>query len=396
MKLSPTLITDPRRLVELRPAWEGLLARSSNDAIMLHPHWMLPWWDVFGSCGRRTLRSIAFFEGDHLVGFAPLVSRPHLYRPGIPFRRLETLASGEDRADETCSDYLGIIAERDREGELASAFAEALSSGACGGWDEILLPAMSGEGPLPVMLRDALLARGLYVSLKDSAPAAYVPLPRTWDAYLSALKPNKRSQLKKSLRTFEEWADGPPVIARVRFPSELAEGKRILLALHRERWSAEGSEGVFASPRFAAFHDRVMSEMFAAGMLDLGWLSVRGEPIAAFYNLRHAGKIYFYQSGRNLEVPAEVRVGVAMHAYLIRAAIEEGLREYDFLAGTSQYKMSLALATRPIVNLRAARPSAVEMARRTAERVIDGAKILRDHARRGLPSAAAPKPPRRL
>ena len=109
------------------------------------------------------------------------------------------------------------------------------------------------------------------------------------------------------------------------------------------------------------------------------------------YNLRHGGKIYFYQSGRKLEVPAEVRVGVTMHAYLIRAAIEEGLREYDFLAGTSQYKMSLALATRPIVNLRVARPSAVEMAHRISERVIDGARVLRGQARRGLTSAAPPR-----
>ena len=106
-------------------------------------------------------------------------------------------------------------------------------------------------------------------------------------------------------------------------------------------------------------------------------MRVRGEPIAAFYNLRWNGKSYFYQSGRKLDVPDDVRVGVTMHAYLIRAAIEAGLREYDFLAGDSQYKMSLATATRPLVELRAVRPSAVEKLRVATELAIVTAKSAR-------------------
>ena len=75
---------------------------------MASPLWLLTWWGVFGD-GRR-LRVWTFWRGDELVGVAPLCLRRHWYPPGIPYRRLELLGSGEDEADEICSDYLGVVA----------------------------------------------------------------------------------------------------------------------------------------------------------------------------------------------------------------------------------------------------------------------------------------------
>jgi CelD/BcsL family acetyltransferase involved in cellulose biosynthesis len=178
------------------------------------------------------------------------------------------------------------------------------------------------------------------------------------------------------------------VLVRVKSASELAEAKRVLMALHRERW---GGDGVFGSAKFRAFHDRVMPELLARGALDLGWMSVRDEPVAAFYNFRRNGKLSFYQSGRKLDIPDEVRVGVTMHAYLIQSAIEDGMREYDFLAGASQYKMSLALATRPLVELRAARDSLRETARLAGDRAAGELRGLREKARQHDLSGVHPR-----
>jgi CelD/BcsL family acetyltransferase involved in cellulose biosynthesis len=386
--LSTTLITDPTRLRALRPAWEELLTRSSDNELPLHPSWMLPWWDVFGSEGKRSLRALAFYDDDQLVGLAPLLVRRHVYRPGIPFRRVEVLGSGEKSADETCGDYLGIIAEQGREREVASALARALTSGTLGAWDELMLSSMNGESVLPALLSEAFKARGLEADLEEWSQSPYVTLPNTWDDYLGALKQSKRSQLRKSLRAFEAWAGGEPTIVRVRTEAELAKGKKVLMELHGERWA---SEGVFASAKFRAFHDRLMPELLRAGALDLGWISVRDEPVAAFYNFRWNGKVSFYQTGRRLDIPDEVRVGVTMHAYIIRAAIKDGMREYDFLEGVSQYKMALALATRPLVRLRVARPSLLESARKSSARGIELAKRARDWARRDLPARAPPR-----
>jgi hypothetical protein len=95
----------------------------------------------------------------------------------------------------------------------------------------------------------------------------------------------------------------------------------------------------------------------ADGRLELQWLVVAGRPVVALYNIVYRGRVYFYQSGRKLDVPKSVKLGLAAHALALRAAMEDGHSEYDFLAGASQYKRQLALAKHPLVTLTVAAPS---------------------------------------
>lgn len=376
--LAAVLIEDPSRLRDLAPEWLDLVARSAEKEPSVHPNWMLPWWDAFGGSDGRAVRTLAFYEGTRLVGLAPLLARTHRYRPGIPFKRLELFASGEDEADETCSDYLGLVAAAGYEESVASTFVDALVRGSAGPWDEIVLSAMSGQSALPSLLERALSKQGVRVTLEETNASPYIRLPKTFDEYLGLLKGQKRSQLKKSLRALEAWAGGMPVLDRVRSLGDLEKGKAILERLHKERWAGDG---VYRSTKYRAFHDGAMPRLLKDGILDLGWMTVRGEPVVAFYNLRLDGKVYYYQGGRKLDIPDDVRVGVTMHALLIKDAIESGMREYDFLAGVSQYKMALATTTRPLVRLRAARPSFVETARVTADRATEQAKQVRTYVK---------------
>ncbi len=375
--LSRTLLSDVAALEALTPEWEALLARSRHSEPTLSPTWMLSWWRVFGGEGNRALRALAVREGGKLVGLAPLLLRPASYPPGIPFRRLELLASGEDESDETCSDYIGILAAAEHEAAVADALAEAVIECELGSWDELVLPAMNAEGAIPSLLADAFRRHGIAVELSDPAPSPYVALPKTWDEYLERLPSRRRYMVRKSLRDFEAWAGAPPSLVRARTSEELARAQDALYALHRERWSREGKVGVFDSPRFRAFHELVMPELMAKDALWVGTIEAHGEPIAAFYNLVWGGKARFYQSGRKVDLPRQLRPGIVMHACLIRAAIEAGLTEYDFLGGTSRYKTELATAQRPLVTLRAAPASLVETARRTTERAIGQARRIR-------------------
>ena len=138
------------------------------------------------------------------------------------------------------------------------------------------------------------------------------------------------------------------------------------------------------SPRFAAFHDEVMPPLLAAGALELLWLTVRGDPIAIIYNIVWNGKVYFYQSGRKIDVPKGVRPGIVIHAHAIRRAISAGRREYDFLGGASRYKVQLSTAARPLLRVRAVRSPRLELAHSTAERGFDTARRLRDQLRAQL------------
>jgi CelD/BcsL family acetyltransferase involved in cellulose biosynthesis len=362
-ELTCTVVTDPVRLEALRPDWLALLARSAGNEPMLGPTWLTAWWRVFGPTQGRQLRLALFHDGGRLVGLAPLLRRTHWYRPGLPFRRLEPLGSGERDEETICSDYLNVIAERGAERRVAGRLAAELAAGALGRWDELVLPLMDGLHPMPALLVEAFRAAGLSAELTVTGSAPYVLLPPTWEAYLKGLGKKERYGVVRPLRDFEEWAGGEARLERAASAADLARGTAVLIDLHQRRWQAAGQLGRFAVPRFRQFHEAVLPPLLAEGALELAWLSVRGEPVAVQYNLIWDNKVYFYQCGRRLDVPDGVRPGTVLLARLIRGAIEAGRREFDFLNGDAPYKRQLASASRPVVEVRAVRPSWRERAR---------------------------------
>jgi CelD/BcsL family acetyltransferase involved in cellulose biosynthesis len=360
-------VTDERTLSARADEWTTLLARSASNRHTQTPLWLLAWWRVFGGQDGRRLACALVYDGQRLVGLAPMLRRVWWHRRAIPFRRLELIAAGESEDDEILSDYIGVIAERGYEDPVAEALAAEIARGALGGCDEVMLTALDGELSIGAALARALEAQGMTVEQKQGVPSPYIRLPATWEAYLAALSGSGRYLVNRSLRDFDKWAAGDVELARVRSLADLPEGKRVLVSLHEQRWQAAGQKGVFASGLFSRFHDAVLPALVEQGALDLCWLSVRGQPVAVSYSVIWDNKVLFYQGGRTLEVPKGVRPGIVLHVRCIRAAIEAGRAEYDFLPGASQYKLQLATASRPMLAIRAARAPLRDLARAAME-----------------------------
>jgi CelD/BcsL family acetyltransferase involved in cellulose biosynthesis len=326
--------------------------------------------------GRR-LRLALFRDKRRLVGLAPLLLRCHWYRGILPFRRLEFLASGEREGHGICSNHLNVIAERGAEESVTRALAAAATTGALGAWDEIVLPMMDGDGPMPALLAAAFHDHGLAAVTIETARAPYIPLPSTWDGYLKSLACTHRRQVTRSLRAFDEWAGGTARLECATDAASLEKGKRILIDLHHARWSEGEQSGVFRSPSFLKFHDAMMHRLLERGALDLLWLTVREEPVAALYGMTWGDKVYAYQTGRRLDAPANVRPGGVILAYAVRRAIEAGRREFDLLADEAPYKLQLAAAVRPLVQVRVVRPGLREHLRRMMENFVEATRGLR-------------------
>lgn len=357
------LVTDPNAFEALAPAWRDLLARSGCDEPFLSPDWLLPWWRTFGPLDGRRGGLLCFEDAGRLVGLAAVSVRRHVYRPGVPFCRVELWGSGEREEDEVCSDYLNVIAEAGREPAVATTFVRALTDWP-ERWDELVVPRMNGEHPMPRLLVEALTAAGVPAELRQTDAAPYVGLPATWEGYLALLAGEDRYLARRSLRDFEAWAGGTAVVREATTEVELDEGKRALHALHHERWRGDGT---FRSSHFLRFHDEAMATLLSRGALRLRWLEVRGEPVAAAYDILWAGREVYYQAGRKLDVPKNVRPGLALLLMAIRRAIEAGCYEFDLLAGPARYKRQVAPSLRPLVELRAARPGWRERARQLME-----------------------------
>jgi CelD/BcsL family acetyltransferase involved in cellulose biosynthesis len=247
---------------------------------------------------------------------------------------------------------------------------------------------MDGRRASVALLARELRDAGCTVSIREKTVSPYIDLPPSWEAYLEALPGKRRYFVKRSLRDFESWAGTSYRIAAAQSGAELQAHRKILEELHAERWKLEGRRGVFASECFRAFHDLAIPPLYDSGRLELVLLEALGRPVSVLYNLIHGSTVYFYQSGRAIDVPQQVRVGTVSHLLAIRRSIERGLKRYDFLPGPSRYKMQLALATRPIVELRATRGAAVETARQLVEAGIERLRVARASLRASAASTS--------
>ena len=166
------------------------------------------------------------------------------------------------------------------------------------------------------------------VLVRESSPAS--SLEGGWSGYLSRRSANFRQQVRRRERNLMR---SYKVRYRLSGLETLEADLDLLFSLHRARWGAKQS----AFGRWEAFH-----RDFAAVALERDWLrlwvlELDGSPAAVWYGFRFAGVESYYQSGRNPAL-SDDSVGFVLLAHSVRAAAEDGIREYRFLRGAEPYK----------------------------------------------------------
>lgn len=366
-------VTTEKRLRELEPVWDRLLEMSASDNLMLTFDWLATWWEIFGK--DRELHILVAREGAEVIGIAPLLKRRVNHYGVLPFNRLEFLASGEDEADEICSEYLDFIVRRGREAEVIRAFCRYLLRHGSD-WDELLLTDVLAESPNLIALESSSELMGLSFGITREDAAVYVELPADFDAWLNTISPSYRRRIRGDrARAQSAGAEFLAVTSSEGFD----EAFETLIRLHQERWVSRGFPGVFNSERFTSFHRRIARLLLGKGQLALYLLEVKGRPVAAIYDLIYKGRIHYYQSGLDPEAALPVQSpGKLLRSHVIERAITDGCRECDFMKGGADgYKSGWRGASRSLVQVRLAQQNSKEVLYSTTARVIDGLKTLK-------------------
>lgn len=330
----------------------------------MSPTWLGAWWRAMHDApvepfGQRSLVALMVRDEHQALRGAALFSRRWARIAKIPRVRLDALGTGEPEADEVCTDYPTVLAAEPDRGAVAQAVISALAAEGAARWDELTIPMMRRDDPMIGPLTDAAARRGLDVTLDTTGVATFCKLAPSFDAYLAAMPKKHRYAIRRTVSDFEAWAaeGGGVTFDRVRDPTELPEGFATFIDLHAARW---GKGHLFTSERFTRFHEEVTRRMIEGvdGRLDLWVLRGRGQPVAALYNIACGDSIVNYQAGRLVDLPKGIKPGMVANVYAIRRAIEEGLKEYDFLPGEALYKLQLGNARREVVTLRVSRSDA--------------------------------------
>ena len=159
------------------------------------------------------------------------------------------------------------------------------------------------------------------------------------DAYLATLSKNRRSQIRRSFRVYEE--QGPIQLDEA---SDLEEALLFfdgLKALHTVRWKAKGGQGSFTNPLWERFHRALIHSRFVKGEIQLIRVSNSNGAIGFLYNFIWRKRVYVLQTGFEISEDNRLMPGYVVHCLAIAYNKQKGMKVYDLLHGDSLYKRIL-------------------------------------------------------
>jgi CelD/BcsL family acetyltransferase involved in cellulose biosynthesis len=359
------LIDTPDRFLALGPEWNQLLAASSAESPFLRWEWLNAWW--MHLAGPRGLAILAVRDGGELTAIAPFcVSH------SLPwFARCEFLGTGF-----AGSDYLDVMALPEREARALSELAEYLR------FRRLALrldhlPVNSAAA----RLRPALTGNRWTARETEHGVCPFIRLSgHTWDSFLATIAPAHRATTRRRLRRLER--SYAMRFERVRTETRRRDVIEALFAFHDQRWCDRGT--AFQTESLRAFHRELTSRALDTDWLRLHALSLNGDLAGVMYGFAHKGRFYFYQHGYAPQYRS-LGIGRALLDLTIRAAIDEGLSEFDLLYGDEVYKSAWTSEKRALIRLEFFPP---HLRGRIQRNAIEAVGSMRAFARRVLSTYA--------
>jgi hypothetical protein len=340
---------DAHDLAAVEPVWRSLAARA-NATYFQSWGWVGTWLQSLPPRRRVRLGIVKDAEGPVGAFFLGSALRR---RHGLLLSRARYVnETGDDVIDELCLEYNSLLCAPTVRPRLRQLLDQIPGS-----WDELYLSALDTSRFPGNALGEVV---GPYcVQVRRTTPSYFVDLEavRARGDYISLVGHKTRAHLRRTYRVYE--ADGPIVTeVATDLPSALSI-YRELVELHQAHWMRRGMPGAFGTAYFRDFHERLLRERFGAGEIQLLRVRVAGRTVGCIYGFVHEGALYQYQTGMVYEEDRrDRRPGFLCNAEAIKHNAALGLRCYDFLGGTQEYKKQLSTGEHELAWVRVQKPRA--------------------------------------
>lgn len=313
------------------------LERTTKSSFFLSWGWIGNWLKILPPDPRPQM--LILKHDNLIVGLAVLIKQK-VYRKKIFLSNTISLNDCGLHGFNMVIEHNGILIRPSYEGSVTEAFIDYIYN-YLPGWDELFINGIDETNYL--CNKNLYSNKALRIYKREKSVARYVDLTliRTnKQNYLATLSKNTRYQIKRAMRNLQQFGDIQLVKARsideaIEFFSELG-------ILHQQYWKAKGQPGSFHNPVWRKFHHSVIKTCFASGNVQILKIIAGDKIIGYLYNLVNNKDVCMLQSGINYEFNNNIHPGYICHYLAIEYNLDNGMSKYDFLAGDSQYKKSLA------------------------------------------------------
>lgn len=320
MTLRVEWVTEESRWRELAPGWDELVAQSAEASIFATWTFLDACWTQFARPLGDRLAVAALFDGDRLVGAAPLrMSRRRRF--GFPIRRLAQLGGWE-------SDRAPFLFSAGRDAEAIEALRASLEAQE-NAWDVLELREVDPESAAAgEILSWASARRGHQVALEPMPPSPYVDLSEGWEAARARFGRSLRKNLRRHLNEL-----GDPS----RWSFDVVEGAGIgsaleeYLVLEDRSWKGKASQGVGKNERNVLFYRHLLPRLAEKGRACVSFLRLGGRPLSGAIQWRFGPTATGAQVTYDA-TDARFSPGTVLKSLCIERAAREGLTTFELQA----------------------------------------------------------------
>jgi hypothetical protein len=367
------LIETPQAFEQLEQSWNRVHEADCDAGYFLSWEWLAV---VFrANPGRwRVLAARPEDEPLNYVAFLPL---------RLDVRWSESTAGFATKLEAagrlSWAQYTGFVCAPDWEDEALVALAAALRTLP---WSHARLTNWLVSGRRRELFLSNFAPDEYEVSIEDRPRAEgkidnrvcpFVPLPDSFEEYLSTrVSANTRQKIRRFSRKVEQSAD---LQLRPTSPENFEEHLDALLELWLRKWAPLRGQG--SAERAVGKYREILGQSMKCDAVFMPMLWSAGTLLGGLVHLvdRRKGAMHFIVAGRD-EAASEPSIGLVLHAYSIRWAIENKLRLYDLCHGNEAYKYSLGAIDKRIEHLTIRRRSRVGGGRLDPMNVADGLETI--------------------
>lgn len=305
--------------------WTGSSHRLKWGSVFVLPTWLEVWWQAFQPGTRLYLSAVR--QGAEIIGIAPL---------HISERKAAFIGSAD-----VC-DYLDFIVAPGQEEAFFNALLDDLLKQDI---NQINLDSLRPDSTALVYLVEIARRRGYPVQTDKEDVSLTMELPATWEDYLASLAKKQRHEVRRKLRRLREAGNVRYGYLRVESPEAEKLTDIFLDIFSRGRQD----KADFMTERMAGFFHSLALAMAEAGILRYGVLELDALPVAMIMAFDYNETIYLYNSAF-LPGYDSLSVGLLSKILGIQESINAGLKHWDFLKGTEDYKYQLGGREIPLFN----------------------------------------------
>ena len=312
-------------LASYQEEWNHLLHNGASHVPFLTFDYLKAWWETRGGGEwpeNSRLILIAAFEGDSLVGIAPLFHAENILgKPALMFVGAIEV-----------SDYLDFIVEPENLQNFISGLIDFLLKEDLPNWDLLDLHNILEDSPSLDVLQAESDKRGWAHKQIHLQPAPYIPIPGDFDEYLEGIDKKQRHEIRRKLRNVEQ--DLAEADLYFTEDPDLLESD---IDAFLEMMSQDPNKREFLTETMRQHIHNTARIAFENGWLHMAFFTLDGNKAAANMSFNYNQRLWLYNSGWDWDY-RDYSPGWVLIAYLIQWANEHGIEEFDFMRGDEPYK----------------------------------------------------------